>query len=280
MTEALTEDLLPATRAFLERRPLVNLYFLSMLDRFAALGERSGLRSLVCVGPGGEVEAAAECGRNLVLDPGDEPGHEVYERLARGAYERESGRHAIIGPRESVARFQRAYERLGARVSQVRDQVFYSLDRRSLQAEPLPAVRSPHLRELDEVLRVHAAMCLEDLGHDQVGENPHGYRQYFRHLIRERRVWSLVREGRVVFKAESGIETGHGAQVEGVYTEPSLRRQGLARGGLARVCRDLLERVPEVTLYVNQDNEGAIALYRSMGFRRISDWRTTVVWRD
>ena len=55
---------------------------------------------------------------------------------------------------------------------------------------------------------------------------------------------------------------------------------GRIRGGLAQVCRDLLEQVPEVTLYVNEGNEAALALYRSMGFRRISDWRTTVVWRD
>jgi predicted GNAT family acetyltransferase len=123
-------------------------------------------------------------------------------------------------------------------------------------------------------------MCLEDLGHDQVAENPHGYRQYFRQLIREGRVWVVARRGRIVFKAESGIETEHGAQVEGVYTDPAERRRGLARGGLAQVCRDLLGRVPEVTLYVNDGNEGAIALYRSMGFRRICDWRTAVVWRD
>jgi predicted GNAT family acetyltransferase len=164
-------------------------------------------------------------------------------------------------------------------VQQVREQILYSVDRRHLRGKPLPAVRTPHLRELDEVLRVHAAMCLEDLGHDQVAENPHGYRQYFRQLIHEGRVWVVARQGRILFKAESGIETGRGAQVEGVYTDPAERRRGLARGGLAQVCRDLLARVPHVTLYVNEGNEAAIALYHSMGFRKVTDWRTVVVWK-
>jgi ribosomal protein S18 acetylase RimI-like enzyme len=280
MTEALSESLLPATRSLLERRPLLNLYFLSMLDRFAAAGIRSRVRSVVCSTPGGEVLAAAECGRNLVFETGEGTGPEIYERLALAAYELEAGRHAIIGPRREVALFQRAYAALGVRELQVREQILYALDRGDLRGRPLPGVRAPQLSELDEVLRVHAAMCLEDLGHDQVAENPHGYRQYFRQLIREGRVWVVARQGRVLFKAESGIETARGAQVEGVYTDPADRRRGLARGGLAQVCRDLLGRVPCVTLYVNEGNEAAIALYLSLGFRKVSDWRTVVVWKD
>jgi L-amino acid N-acyltransferase YncA len=280
MTEALSESLLRATRSLLERRPLLNLYFLSMLDRFAATGTRSRVRSVVCATPGGEVLAAAECGRNLVFETGEGTGPEIYERLALAAYELEAGRHAIIGPRREVALFQRAYAALGVRELQVREQILYALDRGDLRGRPLPGVRTPQLRELDEVLRVHAAMCLEDLGHDQVAENPHGYRQYFRQLVREGRVWVVVRRGRVLFKAESGIETSRGAQVEGVYTDPAERRRGLARGGLAQVCRELLSRVPSVTLYVNEGNEAAIALYLSLGFRKVTDWRTVVVWKD
>ena len=50
--------------------------------------------------------------------------------------------------------------------------------------------------------------------------------------------------------------------------------------GLSQVCRDLLARVPWVTLYVNEGNRAAIALYDALGFSKVTDWRTTVVWRD
>jgi predicted GNAT family acetyltransferase len=280
VTVPLTPSLLESTRSLLERRPLHNLYFLAMLDRLASTGRALEGRMVARLGEDGTIAGAADCGRNLVFELRDESDGETVECLAEAAATIEKGRHALVGVRHLAAAFHRAYERRGARVLTIREQILYSVGRETIARAPDREVRTPRLAELDEVLRVHAAMCLEDLGHDQVAENPHGYRQYFRQLIRDERVWVMSDRGRIVFKAESAIESASAAQVEGVYTDPAFRREGRARAGLSRVCLDLLARVPRVTLYVNEGNRPAISLYRSLGFRPIADWRTTVFWKD
>jgi ribosomal protein S18 acetylase RimI-like enzyme len=275
----LTRSHLAATRRLLERRPLHNLYFLSTLDHYRS-HPRTLERRAVVIPRGGRVVAAADCGRNLVLELEENGADDALVALATAAARIERGRHALVGPRDLIRRFQRLYSRRGASIREVRDQTLFAVGRDELREEESPGLRGPRPYELDELLRAHSGMCLEDLGRDQVAENPAAYREYFRRLIAEGRVWVVVEEGRVVFKAEAGVEAAAGAQVEGVYTDPARRRRGLARGALSCICRELLTRVPQVTLYVNDRNRPAIALYESLGFRRVGEWRTVLAWRD
>lgn len=276
MVAPLTPALIDPTRAMLERRPLENLYFLSVLDHYGANLPALEGRAVVLLDTGGRVLGAADCGRNLVFDLVEATDHRTLKRLVEEAARIERGRHALVGRRELIGRFVELYRRGGARVLTVRDQILYAVGREQLRGESDSSVRPARSGELDLVLRAHAAMCLEDLGHDQVADNPEGYRRYFRQLIDQHRVWVVVAGRHLVFKAESGVESKAGAQVEGVYTDPGFRRRAFARGGLVRVCRDLLARVPRVTLYVNEHNRAAIALYEGMGFRKVCDWRTVV----
>lgn len=52
----------------------------------------------------------------------------------------------------------------------------------------------------------------------------------------------------------------------GVATHPDYRRRGLSRALCSFVAHDLLERHPACALMVDGGNEGAIAVYRGLGF--------------
>jgi predicted GNAT family acetyltransferase len=74
------------------------------------------------------------------------------------------------------------------------------------------------------------------------------------------------------FRASVSAATADAAQVSGVYTPPARRGQGYATRGLAELCRRLLARSHHACLFVNDFNQPALALYRRLGFRSISDW--------
>jgi ribosomal protein S18 acetylase RimI-like enzyme len=275
----LGRELIPPLREILERRPLQNLYFLSVLEHHRHRSDALASRA-VAVLRGDVVVGAADCGRNLVLDLADDEDPEALWELARAAKGLEQGRHAVVGARNLVAPFVDAYRELGARLVVQREQVLLRCEEGDLHPAATTGVRRARSRELRAVIEAHSAMCLDDLGHDQVADNPDGYRLYFRELIRGGRVWVIWEGGRIAFKAESAIETSHGAQVEGVYTAAPMRRRGYAMRGMSRVSIDLLRRSPAVTLYVNAHNRPGLRLYEKLGFRPLTDWCTAVLHAD
>jgi predicted GNAT family acetyltransferase len=71
----------------------------------------------------------------------------------------------------------------------------------------------------------------------------------------------------VVFKAEIGAVTPRACQVQGVWVAPPMRGRGLGVSGMAAVVDHALEHIaPAVSLYVNDYNHVARAVYRKVGF--------------
>ncbi len=71
--------------------------------------------------------------------------------------------------------------------------------------------------------------------------------------------------------------TADTVQLMGVWTHPRYRRRGLSRELLHEICGHLLRRGKTVTLFVNDFNRPAIALYESLGFERIGVNRA-LIW--
>ena len=61
-------------------------------------------------------------------------------------------------------------------------------------------------------------------------------------------------------------------------TSPGLRRRGVATAGMAACCALALERFPVLSLYVNDFNAPAVALYERLGFTRAPyDFQTVLL---
>jgi hypothetical protein len=63
----------------------------------------------------------------------------------------------------------------------------------------------------------------------------------------------------------------------GVWTHPAFRRKGHGRELLREVCGHLFRKGKTVTLFVNDFNAPAIALYEGLGFQRIGMNRA-LIW--
>jgi hypothetical protein len=76
------------------------------------------------------------------------------------------------------------------------------------------------------------------------------------------------------FQCNVGARTPVTAQVQGVWTPEHLRGNGYATLGLAAISRRLLETTPTVSLYVNDFNADALALYDRVGYSRVGELAT------
>jgi predicted GNAT family acetyltransferase len=85
-------------------------------------------------------------------------------------------------------------------------------------------------------------------------------------------VWIVNNELR--FQCNVGARTPVTTQIQGVWTPQALRGRGYATRALAATARKLLETNPTVSLYVNDFNTGAIALYDRIGFTRVGELAT------
>ena len=102
-------------------------------------------------------------------------------------------------------------------------------------------------------------------GVDPLRRDAEGFRWRTRSQIEEGRSWLWVEDGVILFKAEASAWTPSAVQLQQVWVDPLVRRQGYGARGLRGPCRLLLERVPAVWLFVRAENTAAIRLYESIG---------------
>ncbi|WP_311654768.1 GNAT family N-acetyltransferase [Rothia mucilaginosa] len=134
--------------------------------------------------------------------------------------------------------------------------------------------------DLGELLPAAAAMFTEEVGFDPIARYGEGYAARLRTLIAGQRC-AIVTDvnGRVIFKADAGIVNLDAAQVQGVWLHPDYRGCGLAKPFFAAAAQVLQRRYPHLSLYVNDYNARALAMYRGTGWEQIGQFSTIIFER-
>jgi predicted GNAT family acetyltransferase len=262
---------------FLAREPMVNVYLLSRLEeeRTAAATQMFVIRHE------GAIVLVASLATNVVLAA---PVTERRDRieaatalLADRVITRMLPVRAIISPSHLV---EPLWDRLRSRLDPptvVRmNQPIYAI-RRRLDFPDLQKARYSRLSDLDKLVPACAAMHKEEVGIDPLIRDAAGYRERIRELITLDRSIIRMEEGEIGAKCEFSAVTAEAVQLMGVWTHPRFRRKGLARETLREVCGHLFRKGKSVTLFVNDFNLPAIALYESLGFTQIGMNRA-LIW--
>ena len=134
--------------------------------------------------------------------------------------------------------------------------------------------------DLEELLPAAAAMFTEEVGFDPIARYGEGYAARLRTLIAGQRS-AIVTDvnGRVIFKADAGIVNLDAAQVQGVWLHPDYRGYGLAKPFFTAAAQILQHRYPHLSLYVNDYNARALAIYRGTGWEQIGQFSTIIFER-
>ncbi|HEX2123662.1 MAG TPA: GNAT family N-acetyltransferase [Thermoanaerobaculia bacterium] len=273
----LSEDDVKGALEFLQRDPLINVYLISRLIEERALAATQ----IVVVRYNGAIVLVASLATNIVLagDPSISP--EITDTAVTLVADRILGRmlpvRAIISPAHLV---ETLWSQLRTRLDPptvVRlNQPIYALQRR-FDYPDLTAARYSTMRDLEKLVPACAQMHKEEVGIDPLERDAAGYRERIRELVEKQRSVIRVVGGRIATKCEYSAVTKDAAQLMGVWTDPRDRRRGLARELLREVCGHLFRRGKTVTLFVNDFNRPAVALYEDLGFQRIGMNRA-LIW--
>jgi ribosomal protein S18 acetylase RimI-like enzyme len=216
-----------------------------------------GLRGLLHVGP------------NLVPATDDEAACEALANAAGGLYPT----RMLVGERVTV---ELLWSIVGSSYPAPREvrrrQFVYAVGPDQLARDPRaggPGIaRLAERSDEDQVLKLSAAMYTEEMGENPMARDPDGYRRRVRMLTS--RGWTYVYDvgGRLQFKMDVGCASRHTAQIQGVYVPPDLRNRGVGTTAMTACCDLAFSRHPNLSLYVNDFNAPAIALYERIGFHR------------
>lgn len=147
---------------------------------------------------------------------------------------------------------------------------------------PDPKVRPARVEDAAIVSPAAVAMFTEEVGYDPTAYGP-GYVARVYELCRSGHTFLRTGIGpdgnvRVEFKADIGALWNGVAQIQGVWTAPDLRGQGIATGAMAAVVDQVRATIaPTVSLYVNAYNHGALRLYDKVGFKQVGEFATVLL---
>lgn len=273
----LAEDDFKGALEFLQRDPLINVYLLSRL-----VEERSvAATQIVIVRYNGAIVLVASLATNIVLAGDPSFAGDITESAIGLVADRIITRmlpvRAIISPAHLVEPlWLQLRSRLDPPTVVRMNQPIYAIKPR-FDYPDLTTARYSTVRDLEQLVPACAAMHKEEVGIDPMERDAIGYRERIRELVDKKRSIIRVVDGAIASKCEFSAMTGDAVQLMGVWTHPAWRRRGLSFGLLREVCGHLFRKGKTVTLFVNDFNLPAIALYESLGFRRIGMNRA-LIW--
>ncbi len=267
-----------AALAFLDRHPARDVFIASRVLNDGVLRAPGWSPLWGAFFDSGELRGVLHVGPNVVPAVDDVAVCDALAPTAAGS----AATRMLVGERRSV---ERLWELIGPTYPAPREvrarQYVYSVEpedlvpprgaRRGLARLATPA-------DEERVLHLSAAMYAEEMGENPLARDPSGYRR--RVQILTARGWTYVYEtgGELQFKMDIGCASHCSAQIQGVYVPPQVRGRGVGTAAMAACCALAFERHPALSLYVNDFNAPAVALYERLGFRREAyDFQTVIL---
>jgi predicted GNAT family acetyltransferase len=268
------EDLANQILAVLDRNPIINCFLYSRLEPLFSKSIRPGQSMKGFIGgdvwlheEDGEIAALCYVGANLVPTPASDRAIEAFAKRARRV-----GRYSssIVGPNMSVLGLWEQVADAWSPARAVREyQPVLSIDHLPLVPTD-DSVRRAEPVEIPQLLPASVAMFTEELGISPIGADGGAlYRAKLAEQIAGGLVFARFENGEVIFKCEIGAISPSACQIQGVWTKPDRRGEGIGTAGLARVVEIALGIAPTVCLYVNGFNIAARRSYEKIGFREV-----------
>lgn len=140
-----------------------------------------------------------------------------------------------------------------------------------------PQVRVLRAGQAEQIVPAAVAMFTEELQASPLGrDGGAGFRNRIRSLASAGRILARFDDGEAIFKAEIGSVSAGACQIQGVWVRPDLRGQGIGTAAMAAVLRYALTLAPIATLYVNDFNAPARAVYSRLGMRQVGTFATVL----
>ena len=221
------------------------------------------------------LEGVALIGHATFVEARNESALRAFALLAQN----ECNAHMILGEQETIGRFWNYYAHAGQRPRLFCRELLFEQRWPVAACAPVAALRRATLEDLMLVMPVHAALAYEESGVNPLDVDLQGFRLRYARRIENGRVWVLVEDGQLIFKAEVAAATPECVYIEGIYVERESRRQGNGMRCLSQLGRLLLSRSKAVCMLVNEQNLVAQTLVMKAGYKLSGYYETIFLER-
>ena len=255
---------------FLAANPVHTVFMASLIEDNGITSPQNRGTFYGCRNRGGQLDAVALIGHATLL--------EARTKSSLAAFARLTGKcvnvKLIRGERQTIDKFWKYYKTDGQRPRMVCSELLMEQRKPLAGVEPVHELRPATLKELAQVMNVNASMAFEEGGTNPLQKDPQGFRDRVARRIEQGRIWALVQEGKLIFKADILAETPLATYLEGIHVHPDLRSQGYGRRCLTQLARTVLARSESICLTLSQKNQKARAFYSRAGYQFNSHYET------
>ena len=266
---------------FLRARPIHTVIMAGYIHDNGLVSERNRGSFYCYRNPDGRIEGIALIGHATLFETRSGAAVAAFARLSRAL----GKSHIVIGEQRNVDQFWRWFAKAGHVPHELRRELLFARDATSthnLYSTIPSSVRELRLAtrdDLEVVTMTHARLAVEELGLDNpIAVDPEGFLRRCAQRIDQGRVWVLVEDRALVFKADVVSETPEATYLEGIYVDPKKRGRGYGLKCLSQLSNHLLSHTRSICLFVNEQNPKAQAFYRNIGFRQCG-YYTTILLR-
>lgn len=262
---------------FLSARPIHSVVMSSFIRDNGLVSDLNRGRFYSFRDHAGRIEGIALVGHATLFEANSDAALAAFARLVHNSDEV----HVIMGEDAKVEQFWRHFMVAGSVPHLVGRELLFEQRSTALEQRwretrnTVHGLRLATLEDLSVVMTTHARMACEELGLvDPIVADPKGFPERCARRIHQRRVWVLIENDSLVFKADIVADTPDAIYLEGIYVNPEKRGQGYGLSCLTELSRSLLTRTGSICLLVNERNHKAHTFYHRAGFRVQSHYTT------
>lgn len=223
-----------------------------------------------CRDANGQLEGVGLIGHANLIEARTEESLKIFARLAR----HDARARMIIGEEQKIDRFWHYFAEDGREPRVKCRELLLEQRWPTGKFEQVPNLRRATMDDLAHVVSVHAEMAFDESGINPLDVDPVGFRIRTARRVEQGRVWVLIEDGRLIFKADMFSDTLEVIYIEGVYVCPEERGKGYGTRCMMQMGRELLAHAVAISLLVNERNKAAIRLYEKAGYHLRSYYST------
>lgn len=129
-----------------------------------------------------------------------------------------------------------------------------------------PELRKASIADLPRLVPFAAQAVKEQLGEDPSAIDAEGFERRVAARVLAGRTFILEKGRDIILKVDIATMCGAGAEIDGVYIRPELRRRGIASLALGQLTRHMLGRMPRLSVRVPDGDEAAKRLCLKVGY--------------